>query len=47
MKVVGVFGKMNDSRVGRKFNFLDIIKVVIWWWECEFVRVFWLVVMKL
>ena len=39
--------KMNDPGVGRNFNLGDILKVALRWWECEYVIVFGVLMVKL
>ena len=39
--------KMNDRGVGRNFNLGNILKVVLRWWESDYVIVFWLLIVEL
>ena len=38
---------MNDRRVGRNFNFENILKVCLRWWECDYVLVLWVLMVEL
>ena len=40
----GILVKMNDSGVGRYFNFGDMFKVALRWWECSYVIVLWILI---
>ena len=39
--------KMNNRGVGRNFNLEDIFKVSLRWWECDYVIVFWVLIVEL
>ena len=38
---------MNDRGVGINFNFENIFKVCLSWWECDYVLVLWVLMVEL